>query len=215
MKILIISATTFEVSKTIKHFQDFNKSNIPIDFLETGIGQLHCCFALTQKLQTTEYDIVIQAGICGSVSKQYQLGEIIHITEDEIIDVGATSETDFIPLKKLDVSKNKAFTQDTVFLPNKTINTKLLGSTKKGKGITSNTAHGDLFWVNYLNKNHPNAFESMEGATSFFVCNQMNTPVIQIRSISNYVEIRDITKWKIEKSIFNLNQFLIQLINEI
>lgn len=215
MNILIISATQNEILKTIHHFKYITKNNFNIEFLETGIGQLHSCFNLTKKLQTSSYDIVIQAGICGSVSKTVLLGEVVHITEEEIIDIGATSHSGFIPLGKLEFALNSSSVQETKFIPNNSLNTNIIKNMPKGYGITSNIAHGDLFWINYLTENYPFAFESMEGATSFFVCNNFNTPVIQIRAVSNYVEIRDTSKWEIKKSIDNLNQYLIDIIHEI
>lgn len=212
MNILIVSATNKEFSRTALHFHN-NKNEI--SFLQTGVGIMHSCFSLTNKLQTSNFDLVIQAGICGSVSKSYNLGDIIHITEDEIIDVGSTSNSDFIPLTNLKFSSTSSQIQEIKFSPDKSVITNLLEKTTKGKGITSNTAHGDSFWVNLLHKNHPLSFESMEGACSFFVCNNFKIPVLQIRSISNYIEIRDTSKWEIKKSIDNLNQYLIELINEI
>ena len=45
----------------------------------------------------------------------------------------------------------------------------------------------------------------MEGAAVFKVCNFFNTPCIQLRSISNYVEKRNKKKWNIPLAIQNLN----------
>ena len=57
--------------------------------------------------------------------------------------------------------------------------------------------------------------ESMEGAATFYVAKQENTPVIQIRSISNLVEKRNKMNWNTPLAIKNLNQWLIQFITEI
>lgn len=215
MKLLIASATHDEI-KIVKNQVDLNKNtNHSIDFLITGIGQMHSCYGFTRKLQNTSYDLIIQVGICGSVLKKNNLGELVQIVEDEIIDIGSTSNLEFRPLnlKRFAIEREKS--QNLKFIPQKTITSKLLDGIKKGKGITSNTAHGDQFWVEYLRENHPDSFESMEGAVSFFVGNHFSTPVIQIRSISNYVEQRNLANWDIEKAIYNLNQFLIKLIDEL
>ena len=45
----------------------------------------------------------------------------------------------------------------------------------------------------------------MEGATVFKVCEEMNIPCIQIRSISNKVEKRNKENWNLDLAISNLN----------
>jgi futalosine hydrolase len=48
----------------------------------------------------------------------------------------------------------------------------------------------------------------MEGAAVYFVCNEMNIPVIQIRAISNYIEPRNKSNWDIKKAIKSLEEFI-------
>lgn len=213
MKLLIASATLDEI-KILKSRVELSQIH-HIDFLITGIGQMHSCFSFTRKLQKTSYDLIIQAGICGSVSLNYSLGELVQIVEDEIIDIGSTSNLEFKPLNLKRFNFEEDEHQNLKFIPQKTVTSKLLEGIKKGKGITSNTVHGDQFWTDYLHKNHPDSFESMEGSVSFFVGNQFYTPIIQIRAISNYVIQENHDKWEIEKAIYNLNHFLIELINEL
>jgi futalosine hydrolase len=55
----------------------------------------------------------------------------------------------------------------------------------------------------------------MEGAAVFYVCLNENIPVLQIRSISNYVEDRDTTKWDIPLAIKQLNKFCTDLFPDI
>ena len=45
----------------------------------------------------------------------------------------------------------------------------------------------------------------MEGASVFKVCQEFNVPCLQIRSISNKVEKRNINNWNLDLSIRNLN----------
>ena len=47
--------------------------------------------------------------------------------------------------------------------------------------------------------------ESMEGAACMLACQEANVPCVQIRSISNYVEKRNKSKWDISMAIDNLN----------
>ncbi len=50
----------------------------------------------------------------------------------------------------------------------------------------------------------------MEGAAFHYACLQENIPFLQLRSISNYVEVRDKSKWKIQLAIKELNDTLIK-----
>src|SRR5690606_23292382 len=58
------------------------------------------------------------------------------------------------------------------------------------------------------------ALESMEGAAVFYACAQEELPCIQVRAISNYVEQRDKSSWKIDLAITNLNNWLQKFIRE-
>jgi len=54
----------------------------------------------------------------------------------------------------------------------------------------------------------------MEGAAFHYACLKEKVPYAEIRSISNYVEKRDRSKWNIPLAIKNLNDFFIVLLNE-
>ena len=55
--------------------------------------------------------------------------------------------------------------------------------------------------------------ESMEGAACMFACQEANVPCVQIRSISNFVEKRNKSKWDITMAITNLNKELQKFIS--
>ena len=57
--------------------------------------------------------------------------------------------------------------------------------------------------------------ESMEGASIFQVCQGVNGPCLQIRSISNKVEKRNKKKWDIPIAINNLNQTVSEIITSL
>ena len=50
--------------------------------------------------------------------------------------------------------------------------------------------------------------ESMEGASVMMVCEKFNTPSLQIRGVSNYVEERNKKNWDIPLAISNSNHHL-------
>ena len=87
-----------------------------------------------------------------------------------------------------------------------------INSLKKVKGITVNTIHGNDNSIEKVMQLYHPGVESMEGAAFFAGCFQTNKTFTQIRAISNYVEKRDKSKWKMSLAIKNLNDFLINFI---
>ena len=84
------------------------------------------------------------------------------------------------------------------------------------KGISVNTVHGTTHSITDFTKQNSTAqVESMEGAAFFYVCLQEKITCLQIRSISNYVEKRDKSKWKIGLAIENLNSIAIEMIENL
>lgn len=71
--ILIIAATENE----LKTLRDINKKNLKIDYFVNGIGPDVNISGL-QKLLEKKYDLIINAGICGSLlNNQKKIGEIL------------------------------------------------------------------------------------------------------------------------------------------
>jgi futalosine hydrolase len=56
--------------------------------------------------------------------------------------------------------------------------------------------------------------ESMEGAAIFYVCLLEKVPFLEIRGISNYVDIRDTDKWDIPTAIENLTNELFRFLRK-
>jgi futalosine hydrolase len=54
----------------------------------------------------------------------------------------------------------------------------------------------------------------MEGAAVFYVAGMLDIPVIQLRTISNYVEPRNRGAWKIQEAIQVLNDLLISILKD-
>lgn len=210
MKILVLSATDKEIADARTFFQQNRKQNLDLQFLVTGMGQLHSAFYLMRKLQNESFDLILQLGLCGSVSRSVELGSMVNIVSDRIIDLGASSDAGFIPFQDF-LKENK---QTISWNSNSDFQTPLLSQISKGEGITANICHGDSFWVDYLQKQYPCAFESMEGASFFMVTSNFSFPALQIRAVSNYVELRNTSNWEKNLAIHNLNRFIIDFCHE-
>lgn len=218
MKILIVSATKFEVAH-LMHLSKKNnaRENITtihfgkhaIDILVTGVGMTATAFHLGRTL-IKKYDLAINAGIAGSFRKNIPLGEMVNIVNDCFADLGAEDGEKFVTAKELKLVESLEFRMQN---PN-TIGHRLsvVGQLRKVKGITVNTVHGNTSSIKkVVSKFNPDV-ESMEGAAFFYSCQKNKIPCIQIRSISNYVEKRNKKKWEVDLAIKNLNSFLVNFL---
>lgn len=162
-------------------------------------------FAMGHILSSHSFDFAVNAGIAGSFNRGLKLGEVVHVTEDCFSELGAADGSSFISIDELGFGTRMAtpihYQPLEVFTSTFT----------KAKGITVNTVHGsEQEIIDITQQLHPDV-ESMEGAAFFYSCNKLKVPGVQIRSISNYVERRDTSKWNISSAIQTLNQQLIQL----
>ncbi len=195
MKILIVSATEFEIAPYLV-------DNRIADVLITGVGAPACMYALTKKLQTTTFDFVIQAGIAGTFKNAFPLGETFIVKQDVFADVGIFEKGNFKTLFDAGFAdKNKA-PYVNGWLVNETIkeNSILLANSITVNTVSDSDATIDL----YKNKFDAD-IESMEGAAFHYVCINEGIPFLQIRSISNFVGERIKTNWKMKEAIKSLN----------
>lgn len=172
-------------------------------------------YYLAQALRKKKYDLVLNAGIAGSFSKDIPLGSVVNVVEECFSDMGAEDDNNFIHVSEMDFEgdafplKNK-FSTNKIKLKNKT-----LSYLQKVRGITVNTVHGNEKSIAKVKKLFNPGVETMEGAAVFYVCGKVKIPCIQVRAISNYVEKRNKKNWKTQTAINNLNNTLQILFEEL
>jgi futalosine hydrolase len=206
--ILLIAATDFEIPLFM------NQEHEKCEVLITGIGAAATIYHLQKRLHQIDYDLVIQAGIAGSFSDEFNLGETVLIGQDAFGDLGIEEKNNFSPIFKLGFADENEFPFENGWLKNKNELLKQ-SSLKTVKAVTVNKVSDSLLQKKQLIKNFDAEIESMEGAALHYVCLQENIPFIQIRSISNYVGEREKKNWKMKEAITNLTIELIKLIEAI
>src|SRR6185312_12125434 len=89
MDILLAAATTFEIQPTIDALQQRGRGggNHRIQSLITGVGSIATTWSLMRHIGRTRPDLVIQAGIAGSLRSGYT-GDVVIVREDEPADMG-------------------------------------------------------------------------------------------------------------------------------
>ncbi len=225
MKILIVAATRFEVRPLADKFAYVQKEddslahyqfrNNKVDILITGMGMTPMAYYLGKQLPGSNYDVVINAGICGSFSDVLPIGKVVNVTEECFCELGAEDNGQFRSLFELGLmDPDEPPFRSGKLLNNSTPKGSVLRKLDRVRGITANTIHGHPETIRKIRELfHPDV-ESMEGAAFFYACLTSSVPFHQVRSISNFVEERDKSKWDIPMALANLNKALFDIVKE-
>lgn len=191
-KILLIAATENELPPVDGQF-----SNLSVESLVTGVGMVATTFALSNALLKTEFDLVLNVGIAGSFNTENSIGEVLQVTSDRLVELGAEDNGRFLPADEMKLvgRSDIEFNSNTV-----------VPHLKSAKGITVNKVHGNEHSIAAISEYFSPDVESMEGAAVGYVCSKMNVNWVQIRSISNMVEPRNRDAWNIPLALKNLHK---------
>lgn len=222
MKILIVSATLFEIQPLIDWLKAdydsetalvFTKGELSIEVLITGVGMMHTAFALGNFLTAKPYiDLAINAGIAGAFNRKLKLGEVVNVISDQFGDLGVEeADGQFTGIHQMGLIEPDSFPFKDGLITNPNVEkTPFLPGVQ---GLTVNKVHGNSINIGKIKAQYPDAdIETMEGVAFFYACMQMKVAALQIRAISNYVESRNKNKWKIGMAIDHLNMVLKEMI---
>ena len=220
MDILIVSATKFEIEPLLSQFtfgkerypylKTYSYKNHTIDVLITGIGMTATAFMLGKILLPKLYDAAINLGIAGSFDHSISLGETVHIVSDQISELGAEDDNQFLSLMDMNLSSNDSEISNLSPLQNI-----IISNLKQVNGITVNTTHGNKISIDKIVKRLNPKTESMEGAAFLSACISEKISCAQIRTISNKVEKRNKDNWDIPLAINNLCKTGLEIINNL
>ena len=219
-KILLVSATEFEIKPIIEKFASKIDDNIysasinsnPIEILITGVGIHAMTYALTKRLSKNQYKFIILAGISGAFSTDLQLGKVVNVMSERFSDLGVNADKGFKSIFDMGLNDPNTWPythgamQNYTLINNAAVEamTAVDGSTVQSIQIQNKCAIATNADV-----------ESMEGAAFYYCCMMEKMPFIQIRSISNFVGEQDKSKWNIPRAIKNLNNALVSVFEDI
>lgn len=223
-KILLVAATELEIRPFLAKIKDkfqtlgtnlYQNAFISLQILYTGVGAVATCYQLTKTLLQQRFDMVINAGIAGTSDYNSELGQVFNVIEDSFGDLGATDkEGNFVDIFSLGFANPDAFPFNGGKIYSKY--DIFFQDINQIAACTYNTATGSPQEVENFIKKYPNQLQTMEGAAFFYVCALENVPVYaQIRAVSNYVEPRDKSRWKIGLALENLALYLEKCLLEI
>lgn len=219
-KLLLVAATNAEISQTINYLMPYKihgcnngyiSSKYEIHILITGVGMMQTAYTLANHLAHNTYDAAVQAGIAGAFDKSIKLSTVLFVTSEQYGDLGAEDSDEFISVFDLGFlnASQKPFSQKEL----KNIRPfKWAKQLPAVKSISVNLATGRKQNILKKIKTFNCDIENMEGIAFHYTCLLHKIPFAQIRSISNYVQIRDKSKWNLKESIDSLNDYLINCI---
>jgi len=212
MRILFVGATCFELYQFFENLKEspnnigpvfhYSWHNLDIDLIITGLGTTFTTYFLTKALNLYNYDLVINAGIAGSFRDEISIGTVVNVKSEQFCDLGIE-----------DADRTKTVFEagfvdpdDFPFHSGRLINPHWHENLELPAvhGVTSNISHGSLKSISRIKHDFDPDIESMEGAAVFYVCLLEKIPFLEIRAISNYVDIRDTEKWDIPTATVNL-----------
>jgi len=220
-RIAIVAATPAEIEPFMhflqtnaqQHaFQTYQIHSLFIDILYTGIGIMETMYALMDYISHRHPDGWIQAGIGGAFDPSLSMGQVYTIASEMLIGFGAEEQNGIIrdPFQ-LGWSDSDAFPFQAGLLP---CSYHIKSNLPSATGMTSFVSHGDASRIELMRKGKSAQIESMEGAPFFYISLLKKIPFLSFRSISNYVEPRDVSKWQIKPAIDQLNTSLVTWLEE-
>jgi futalosine hydrolase len=214
--ILIVTATPFEVQPLLEKYsiivtgdglyESFITESRSLSVLITGVGMVNTAFMMG-KYSHKLYDAILNVGVCGAFDRHLKIGEVVHVTKDELSEMGAEDGDAFIKYQDLGLGGTNMY-ENKWLKPSKEID-----ALERVKGITVNKVHGNNASIEQA-KFFLAQVESMEGAAFFAACKGLSN-FTQIRAVSNYVERRDKSKWNMPLAIENLNNKVLNILSEL
>jgi len=219
MNLLIVAATAAEISPVIRHLEpyrvaahpeSYKKGSLSIRLCLTGVGSTQATYAVTKAFASGPCDMAIQAGIAGSFSRTLSPGDVLRVQAEWFADLGAEDQDTFLDLFDLGLQDKDAppFRQGALVAP--LPEHAVLSALPSGNAVTVNTVSGRARTIERLVSQYHPVLESMEGAAFHYVCLQENVKFAQLRSVSNYVEVRDKSRWDIPLAVERLNALMIR-----
>ena len=188
--VLLVAATEAEIAAVRP-----TPSGSGVHVLITGIGMVATAARCARALAQGRFDFALNAGVCGAFDPTLPPGSVVHVVRDRIAELGAEDGDAFLTMADIGLFADSAFVN---------ANPPDLAGLRELRpvhGITVNTVHGsEASIAAVVERFHPQV-ESMEGAAFMSACLDAGVPFAQVRAVSNVVERRDRSAWRLDEAI--------------
>jgi len=199
---LLIAAATEKEIKSLRHFLTGSDR---VEVFITGVGPVATAARLSSYLARhgSRIDAVWNIGVAGAyigsglnmldicLARLETLGDFGICLKDGILDFPSGFDSN---------SKTFSFNNDLAARLKKELAEHNIAC-HEANFVTVNCCTGTKDRGKFLREKHDAGCENMEGAAVAMVCQNFKVPNIELRCISNMVEDRDKTKWRLSEAI--------------
>jgi len=217
MRILVVAATRAEIDPFVAglRFESEGDSRVSrytrgahrVDVLTAGVGMVATAAWCSRVLATEGYDMALNLGVCGSFDSTLVPGSVVHVVSECLPELGAEDAEAFLTIQELKLLGDNEFPfqggrmMNVASPPNPAL--RRLPSVD---GITVNTVHGNEQSIAAVVARFRPHVESMEGAAFMYACLIHRLPCAEVRAVSNAVEKRNRSAWKLAEAIRGLGE---------
>ena len=184
--------------------------------ITSGVGIANAAWGTTLLLESFEVETVINFGIAGAYPDSgLIIGQVVAATEEVYADTGllladGSHDMTSMGIELLKKGSRKLF---NTFSLNKGLLKKARPHVHtSGRFLTVAQATGTLKRSRELERRFSAIAENMEGAAIAHICARYDLPALEIRGISNMVENRDTSRWKIKEASINCQNTLLEIL---
>ena len=226
MRLLIVAATELEIAPLVARLTPtappsdrlatFTHASHHVDVLTTGVGMVATATWCARRLARHSYDLALNLGVCGSFVPGYPPATVVNVASDCFPELGAEDGDEFLTLQQLGLSG----LDDAPFRGGRLMNPEpaphaVVAALPAVSGITVNTVHGNAGSIARVVDRYAPEIESMEGAAFMYACLVAGTRFVQVRAVSNMVERRNRSAWKLREAVDALNDTALRLIEHV
>jgi len=184
---------------------------LEVNLLHTGIGMVNTAWHLGRAWLSLRPDLAIQLGSAGAFAAGPEVLEVVEVNQDCFAELGAESPEGFLTLEKLGFSN---FVLDNQPVFNTLMQTlPPLEGLRQCRAVTVNRISGTTAGIQELEQIWAPEVETMEGAAFFQACLLERIPFRALRAISNRVEPRNRSAWRLKEAVELVQNELIARLN--
>ena len=225
--LLLVAATDAELSPLRRRLDDEAAAHghapgVAFRYLVTGVGPVATAAALTEELVRHPADLVLNLGLAGALDRGLPLRHVAVVASEQFGDLGAEDrDGSYLDLFALGLADRDAepFTDGLLrSFPDapapaghryaarlsslaEAVHRAFPKPEQRVAGTTVSRTHGSARSIEAFRTQTSAVLESMEGAAVFYCALRQNTPCLQLRAVSNYVEPRDRDAWDVSGAL--------------